>query len=76
MKPNKAALIERFVSVEFIETGARWIVGPGDKRQGSRGVAVATIGFRHSRGYEVVLQLDNGKLDSFAPMQLFPECAA
>lgn len=63
----------RFVHFEPITTGERWIVGSGDKRQGQRGVAVGVIGFKHARGYEVILTLDDGRQDSFAPMQLFPE---
>ena len=67
------ATAARFVHYEEIPFGERWVVGPGDKRQGQRGVAIATIGFKHATGYEVILHLDDGRQDSFAPMQLFPE---
>lgn len=72
-KTSSAELVARFVYVQLIEDGQRWTVGPGDRRTGQRGKAVAIIGLRHAGGYEVVLHLDNGKFDSFAPMQLFPE---
>ncbi|MCA8228238.1 hypothetical protein [Burkholderia vietnamiensis] len=69
-------LLGRLVSVEVFDPKAgqtRWMVGPGDRRQGQRGTAIATVGLRHAGGYEVVLKLDSGKIDSFSPMQLFPE---
>ncbi|KWK81861.1 MULTISPECIES: hypothetical protein [Burkholderia] len=70
---SRAELIARFVELEIVEDGARYIVGAGDRRAGLRGMLIAVIRFRHDGGYEVVLQLDNGKLDSFSFMQLLPE---
>jgi hypothetical protein len=67
------AALARFVRVEETPNGARWLVGAGDKRAGLRGRAIAIVSLKHAGGYEVVLQLDNGKLDSFAPYQLLPE---
>ena len=63
----------RFVKFTTIDDGQRYIVGSGDRRAGMRGKAIGIIGFRHASGYEVVLHLDNGKQDSFAPMNLSPE---
>lgn len=63
----------RFVKCEAVASGQRYRVGAGDQRAGLCGTAVAIICLKHSPGYEVVLHLDNGKQDSFAPMQLFPE---
>lgn len=63
----------RFIRAEAIEDGQRYRVGPGDKREGVCGQAIAIIALKHSPGYEIVLHLDSGKQDSFAPMQLFPE---
>jgi len=63
----------RFVRCEPIADGQRYRVGPGDRRTGQSGVVVAIISLKHSPGYEVVLHLDSGKQDSFAPMQLFPD---
>ncbi|NYT61279.1 hypothetical protein H0A66_02920 [Alcaligenaceae bacterium] len=63
----------RFVRCEAISNGQRYRVGSGDGRASQSGVAVAIIALKHSPGYEVVLHLDSGKQDSFAPMQLFPE---
>lgn len=63
----------RFVRCEPIIDGQRYRVGSGDKRAGQCGIAVAIIALKHSPGYEIVLHLDSGKQDSFAPMQLLPE---
>lgn len=63
----------RFVNAELIENGARYRVGAGDSRSGQSGTAIGVISLRHSAGYEIVLQLDNGRVDSFSPMQLFAE---
>lgn len=63
----------RFVRTELIEDGARYRVGAGCSRAGQSGVAIGVVAFVHSRAYEIVLQLDNGRIDSFSPMQLFPE---
>ncbi|ODP34990.1 hypothetical protein [Pandoraea sp. ISTKB] len=66
-------LVAKFVEVTLHDgDGVRWVVGPGDKRAGQSGTVIATIGLRHSSGYEIVLKLDSGKIDCFAPMQLYP----
>lgn len=67
--------LSRLVTWTPVEDGPRLRVGSGDQRAGQRGVQIGVIAFKHSPGYEVVLQLDNGRIDSFAPMQLFPESA-
>lgn len=72
-RDRKARLLARFVNVHLIDDGNRYVVGPGDKREGLRGRHIATIGLRHDSGYEIVLQLDNGKLDSFVPGHLHLE---
>ncbi|MFP3637750.1 hypothetical protein [Paraburkholderia sp. SIMBA_054] len=75
-KQNKLAIAElvaRFVDVTFIEEPMWYVVGAGDKRAGQRGKAIANIGLKHGGGYLIILQLENGKTDSFAPMQLFPD---
>lgn len=64
--------VGRFVTFTPDPAGARWEVGPGDKRAGQVGTCLGIIGFRHASGYEVVLQLDNGRIDSFAPLSLLP----
>ncbi|MDN8924000.1 hypothetical protein Q0P01_14530, partial [Staphylococcus aureus] len=65
--------ILRFVDVELDDLGERrWVVGAGDKRAGQVGIEVATIGLKHSPGYVVLLKMDDGKVDSFSPMQLLP----
>lgn len=52
--------------------GQRWRSASGDFRRGVEGVAIGTICLKHASGYEVVLQMDDGSIDSFAPMSLFP----
>lgn len=68
----EAELIARFVEVNFFPSPSDCVVAAGDKRQGLRGTAIATIGLKHSPGYAVVMQMQSGKLDSFSPMQLMP----
>lgn len=69
----EAFLLRKCVDIEYIENGARYIVASGDKRTGLRGQIIATVGIKHGGGYVAVLKLDNGKIDSFNPMGLFPE---
>lgn len=64
--------ISRFVEVEEVQNGPRYRVGAGTKNAGQEGRVIAVIRLRHNPGYEVVLHLDNGKQESFSPMQLFP----
>lgn len=71
-KLSEAELIARFVEVNFYPDPSDCIVAAGEKRQGQRGTAIASIGVKHSRSYAVVMQMANGKLDSFSPMQLLP----
>ena len=67
--------VRRFVQVnEFSEPYPRYVVGSGNSRVGQRGAAIATIGLKHAGGYEILMHMDNGRIESFAPMQLFPEC--
>ncbi|SAI59118.1 Uncharacterised protein [Bordetella ansorpii] len=68
--------LSRFVRCEIVENGPRYLVGPGDRRAGQFGQVIAIIALRHAGGYEVVLQLDSGKQDTFAPMQLLPDLRA
>lgn len=68
-----ALLLARCVDVEYADNGSRYVAASGDKRVGQRGRLVATVGLKHGGGHVVVLQLDNGKLDSFNPFGLFPE---
>lgn len=67
--------LSRFVTWTEVQDGQRYRVGSGDSRFGLRGKQIGVIAFKHSPGYEVVLQLDNGRIDSFSPMQLYPEPA-
>lgn len=53
--------------------GARWVSQEGSKRSGLRGKSLGTICLRHAAGYEVLLLLDNGRIESFAPDSLYPE---
>lgn len=73
--PEEMRFVLRFVHYQEIEGDARtrYVVGGGDHRCGLRGQAHAIVGLKHAQGYEVVLALDDGTFDSFAPRQLFPE---
>jgi hypothetical protein len=72
MSPDQIAKLVRY---EATPNGARWIVGSGDSRAGQRGTCIGIVSLRHVPGYEAVLQLDSGKVDTFNPMQLFPEAS-
>lgn len=65
--------VSKFVQWVPNNFGQRWRVGSDDSRIGQVGTALGNIALRHAGGYEVVLQLDNGKIDSFAPTSLLPE---
>lgn len=53
----------------------RYRVASGDRRAGQSGVLLGTIVLPHAGGYECVLQMDSGRIESFAAMALFPEIA-
>jgi len=62
----------RFVDVTQSTQPTKWRVAGFGRRGGQVGIDVAVVGFKHGNGYEVILCFDDGKLDSFAPMALFP----
>lgn len=66
----------RFACVEFfnLEGGTYWRPAgqPGSRRYGERGLAIASLGLKHSGGYEIILQFEDGKFESFNPQLLFP----
>ena len=65
--------IARLVHYEVFNTGQRWqVAGFGGRRSGQIGVAIGTLALKHAGGYEVVLRFPDGKIDTFAPMSLFP----
>lgn len=70
LRERKASLIAKFITVTLVDDGNRYVVGHGDSRFGQRGKQIAVIAFKHDPGYEVVLQMDSGKTDSFTPGQL------
>lgn len=70
---SAAVDVSRFVRFEAAISPVRWRVGAGNNRHGMAGVCLGVISLKHSPAYEVVLHLDNGKVDTFSPMQLFPE---
>lgn len=67
-------LRRRFVAVEMFPQESYWTPSGESRarRAGQVGKAVCSIHFRHSAGYEIVLQFPDGKLDSFNPQMLFP----
>jgi hypothetical protein len=74
-KAAQPADLARLVHFEETPDGQRWVVGAGNSRAGMRGRSIGVISLKHSPGYEIVMQLDNGRIDTFAPYQLFPEQA-
>jgi len=60
--------------VDFVPNplGGRWECTEGSKRRGVRGTWIGNINLRHSSGYEIVLQLDDGSITSFAANALRP----
>lgn len=65
--------LSRWVRWETVEDGPRWKVTSGTKNQGMRGQQIGVISLKHHGDFGVVLQLDNGRVESFAPMQLMPD---
>ncbi|MBV7542167.1 hypothetical protein [Acidovorax sp. sic0104] len=64
--------LSRLVRYEAIDNGQWYRVGPGDKRAGNIGQVVGILALKHAQGYEVVLRLLSGEVDTFSPLQLFP----
>lgn len=63
--------LARLVRYEAVEDGNWFRVGPGDGRQGQVGQQIGVVALKHDPGYEIVLHMQNGRVDTFAPMQLF-----
>lgn len=64
---------QKFTEVTMSSHDQRWRVGGmGGRMSGQVGKLLATVGLRHSPGYEVVLQFKDGTIDSFAPHNLSP----
>ena len=68
--------LSRLVTWTDVEPGRRYRVGSGTVRQGQSGMQIGVVALKHGRDFNVVLQLDNGSIESFSPMQLFPEILA
>lgn len=71
----------RLIRFEKVSDGAFWKVGGAGRRSGHIGQCIAIIALRHSNGYEIVLKLQDEKIDTFTPFDLYPaerevECAA
>lgn len=65
--------VSRFVRAEETPNGAYWIVAGTGKNSGQRGKAIAILALKNSpSAYEIVLQMDSGKLESFPPFSLRP----
>lgn len=64
--------LNRLVDFQPAPCGRRWRCTEGSKRRGTVGRAIGVIALRHASGYEVVLELDDGSLDTFSPMALVP----
>lgn len=65
--------LNRLVTFNADPFGARWMCVEGSRRFGLRGRSLGTICLRSASGYEVVLLLDDGRIESFAPLSLLPD---
>lgn len=65
--------LNRLVDFHPAPHSTRYVVVEGSKRDGLAGLMLGTIALRHAGGYEVVLQLDNGRVESFGAHGLRPE---
>lgn len=62
----------RFVQwAEYADQPRVRVAGVG-KRGGQIGRALGNVSLKHAGAYEVVVLFDDGKIESFAPMSLFP----
>lgn len=64
--------LARLVDYTAVEDGSWYRVGSGNGRVGQVGQQIGVIALRHSPGYEVVMHMQNGRVESFAPHNLFP----
>lgn len=65
--------VSKFVKFEASTGTQRFQVGGVDgRRSGEVGLCLGVISLRHAGGYEVLLEFPDGKVESFAPMALFP----
>lgn len=65
--------VSRFVKCNAYPEPRSVKVGGCGRRAGQAGMAIASIALKHAGGYEVVVEFPDGKLDSFAPLDLFPD---
>ena len=65
--------LAKFVKFEPSTSPMRYTVsGAGGRRSGQTGLCLGVISLKHASGYEVLLEFPDGKVDSFAPLDLFP----
>lgn len=64
--------LARLVRYEAVEDGPWWRVGPGDGRAGQVGQQIGVIALKHAPGYEVVMHMQSGRVDTIAPHGLYP----
>lgn len=66
--------ISRFVQWnEYPEPRNVRVGGCGGRRSGQIGMALGNVALKHAGGYEIVVLFPDGKVESFAPLDLFPE---
>ena len=68
--------IAKLIRWKPVTDGARWRVGGTGRMSGQAGRGVGIISLRRHSGYEVVLQFDDGSIDTFAPLSLYPDLPA
>lgn len=75
MAVAKGIDLSKLVNYTEVEDGPWWRAGSGDSRFGQVGQQIGVIGLKHGGGYEIVMQMQSGKIETFRPMQLFPYTA-
>lgn len=67
----------KLIRWEPTENGGYWQVGGfGGRRSGEVGRCVGIIALKHAGGYEVALEFEDGKVETFVPLSLFPAVSA
>ena len=63
--------IARLVEVEMHD-GNEVRIGAGSRHSGQYGRIIGTIRLKHGSGYELIVQLDSGAIETFRPFDLYP----
>ena len=70
---NGGINISKLIGYTPVEDGPWYRIGAGDKRVDQIGQQIGVLFLKHSPGYEIVMHMQSGKVDTFAPLQLLLE---